>query len=138
MVGIFAVMRSPFRRVASRSVGSTSASSSNAESSETAVRARGHRLLVGVGEVRDQREHVVVDGAVARHLVAEGLEFFAIREAAIPEEVEHLLVAGVPRQVFDGVAAVDEFPRVPVDVAEFGLGHEHTLETLLEFVCHKV
>lgn len=99
---------------------------------------RGHRVGVGGREVLDEREDVVVDLAVARHVRPEGVEFGSRREVAVPKQVQHFLVAGGAREVLDGVSAVHELAGVAVDEAQVGFGHEHVFEPLLEFVGHAI
>jgi len=78
----------------------------------------GHRLLVGRGELLDGRVDARREGALGSHRLLEVGEFGLVREVAVPEQRDDLLVARAPRQIVDGVAAVDEFPGVAVDVTE--------------------
>ncbi len=50
--------------------------------------------------------------------VAEGVEFVAVRQFAVPEEVQHFLVTRVTSEVLYRIPAIDEFPLVAIDVAE--------------------
>jgi hypothetical protein len=95
-----------------------------------------HGPLAGLAERRQRVEDGVVDGALGGHVVGEGLEGRGVGEVAVPEQVGDLLVAGLPGEVGDVVAPIDELPGLAVDVAEGRLRDEHALQALLEFVCH--
>jgi hypothetical protein len=122
IVGILAVMRRPLRSVAARGVGVVRREHRDRRPE------RGHGVLVGGGQLAHRFEHVLVDRPLGDHRVGEAVETVGVWQLAVPQQVDDLLVARVSRQVLDRVAAVDESPLVAVDLAEIGLGDEHTLE----------
>lgn len=71
-----------------------------------------------LGDVAQERDHVVGNLACGGELVREVVEFSSGRECAVPQEIGDLFKAGLLRKLVDIDSAVGEDAFVPIDKAD--------------------
>jgi hypothetical protein len=82
------------------------------------------------GQGTEGGEHRLRQVAVGAETFAEIVELRAIGETAVPEEKGDLLEGGLPGQLVDVVATIDEAAFFSEDVAEGGRGGDNSFEPL--------
>ena len=118
MVGILAIRR---WLAMTRCCGSLMSVAVVVEGRQRADRAAhdGHRVRVAA-EARVEAGHLLVHHGVARDGVVEILELALGRQLAVQQQVADLEEVGLLRQLFDGIAAIEQDALVAVDVGDAG------------------
>ncbi len=97
-------------------------------------RNHGHGMCV-VMESLKKSQQWFADHGVPRDRIAKCIELRLRRQRAIDQQISDFHIAGALRQLLDGIAAVQEQPRIAVDIGDFtfGAGRGHETRVIREY-----